>query len=70
MKVQTLSHLRGLGPPMLVSVDTKSTPGKIIVHFVRMETIAFNNDANWDNTKFMLISEEADKRAVLIRPNL
>jgi len=47
-RLQAISHLRGLGGPLLFAVDTKSKPGKIIVHFVRFETIEFQNDHTWD----------------------
>lgn len=41
-KIKEASKLRGLGYPLLFAMDGVSVPGKSICHFIRLETIEFN----------------------------
>jgi len=44
MELQQIAHLRGLSPQFLFAADTLTQPGKIVCHFVRLETVAFDED--------------------------
>jgi hypothetical protein len=61
-KLEDISRIRGLGPSLLFAVDSKSEPGKVICHFVRFETIEFENDDNFDETTFKMIHADNDAR--------
>lgn len=60
--------LRGLGKPMVVAIDTKSIPGHVLVHSVRMDTTAIRNDL-FNEVSFDLLGPDADPRAALVKPN-
>jgi hypothetical protein len=60
------ANVRGLGPQLLMAIDTKSKPGKFLCHFVRFETIEFANDTNFDNVTFKMLDAENDPRIPLI----
>lgn len=66
MKLGEISHLRGLGSSLLFAVDSKSTPGKVICHFVRFETIVFENDGTFDSTTFKMVHPANDARLQIL----
>lgn len=66
MRLKDIAHCRGLGPQLLIGVDSKSEPGKMICHFVRMETIVFQNDGTFDTTTFQMADPVNDLRLQLV----
>lgn len=67
VSVKDIAHLRGLSGPLLFALDTKSAPGKTICHFVRLETIVFDNDSEAvDATQFKLLHPDNDLRIALL----
>lgn len=53
------------GPAMAFGFDTKSTPGKIIVHTVQFNSFAID-DSGFDDTRFLLIDPNNDVRLNLL----
>lgn len=64
--LSAVAHMRGLGPQLLFAVDTKSQPGKWVCHFIRFETIVFNNDPTLEATSFKMIHPDNDARFNLL----
>lgn len=65
-KLAEIAHLRGLGAPLFMGMDTKSKPGPAICHFARFETIEFEMGPAFDNTTFTLLDPTFDARIKLI----
>jgi hypothetical protein len=42
--LEQCAEIRGLGAPLVFCADKQSLPGKTVLHFVRFETIALDND--------------------------
>lgn len=61
MKIRSIAHLRGLSGPLAFAFDTRSEPGKIIVHSVRFDSQAIPAEG-FDETTFKLIHQENDAR--------
>jgi hypothetical protein len=55
--------MNGRTQPYFFAFDTKSVPGKILGHCVRVETIEIEGD-NFDQTKFAILGADfsSDKR--------
>jgi ribosome biogenesis SPOUT family RNA methylase Rps3 len=68
--LREVSQMRGLGPQMLFAVDTQSKPGKWIVHFVRLETIEFENNDILRKTTFQAIHPDNDARLHLLTESI
>lgn len=56
----SVKDLRGLSGQILFGMDSESTPGKTICHFVRLETIEFADDA--EVPTFVELGAKADPR--------
>lgn len=52
--------------PFLIQCDKESAPGKAICHFVRFETVIFDNNAEFQNLGFNGIDETLDRRAAVL----
>jgi hypothetical protein len=63
-KLKEISHLRGLSGQVLFAMDTQSVQGKAVCHFVRLETIAFDNGPAFDASTFTVMHPDADPRLV------
>lgn len=61
-RIGTVGDMRGLGPQILFAMDTQTNPGKVICHFVRLETIEFNDDDTLNDTEVMTLNADADRR--------
>ena len=48
--------------PYFFSFDTKSKPGKIIAHCIRVETVEIDDGPAFENTSFHLIDPDDDPR--------
>ena len=64
--LKPFSQLIGLAKPILFAVDSKSIPGKLVMHFIRFETIRMENDASFDDTKFSVLHPDSDPRIELL----
>jgi hypothetical protein len=53
--------------PFVIQLDRESAPGKVICHFVRFETVVFDDTDELPNIAFVRIDEELDVRAILLR---
>lgn len=61
-KLHQIAELRGLSGPILFAMDNKSMPGKIICHFVRMETQVFDDTPEFDRTNVTTLHPDSDPR--------
>lgn len=51
--------------PYFFSFDTKSKPGKILCHCVRLETIEVDNNENFNNTVFTLLGADYEENKLI-----
>lgn len=61
--IQRLANLAGnRGAKILFAMDNKSTPGKCICHFLQMESIEFDEGADFDETQMNTLHPDSDRR--------
>jgi hypothetical protein len=61
-KLADIAQERGLSGPILFAMDNQSIPGKVVCHFVRLETQVFEDTAEFDQTTMTALNPDADKR--------
>lgn len=64
--IRSLKDVRGLSAPFMMGVDTKSKPGKWIVHFLRFDTQEFDDNGSIDDLNFKTLHADNDPRFALL----
>lgn len=62
--VKNIADCLGLSPQFIFAMDTQSQPGKTICHFVRLETIVFEDSPDFDKTTLNTLHADGDKRLI------
>ena len=60
--LKEISHMEGIGMKMMFASDSESKEGKVIIHFIRFETIVLDADETFYKTKFNILNTDTDKR--------
>lgn len=60
--VKRIAHCKGLSQQILFAMDVESHPGKAICHFVRLETIEFADNADFNGSSINTLHPDSDPR--------
>lgn len=61
-ELKEISHCFGGGPKMLFAMDTKTRPGKLIMHFVQFHTLVVDDDGHFDQSQIKTVHHDNDPR--------
>ena len=65
--IRNIAHLAGnSGKKMLFAADTKSRPGRIILHLVQIHSVEVPDDKTFDEMGFPMLHADNDERLAML----